>query len=83
MTPEPLLTVAEYADLARYSRDHVRLLCHAGKVAGAVKVFGQWRIPRSAVPGPVVVVPTETEAQRMRRGQRAIARARAAALGAR
>lgn len=41
---EDLLTVKEYAHLTRRHPEHVRQLCRVGKVRGAMRVGGQWRI---------------------------------------
>lgn len=40
------MTAEEYAELMRVSAFTVRKLCRDNKVAGAVKVGQQWRIPR-------------------------------------
>lgn len=39
-----LLTVKEYAHLTRRHPERIRQLCRAGKMRGAVRVGGQWRI---------------------------------------
>lgn len=41
---EDLLTVKEYAHLTRRHPERIRQLCRAGKMRGAVRVGGQWRI---------------------------------------
>ncbi len=39
-----LLTIKEYADLTRRHPERVRQLCRQGKIAGAMRVGGQWRV---------------------------------------
>lgn len=39
-----LLTVKEYAHVTRRHPEHIRQLCRTGKIRGAVRVGGQWRI---------------------------------------
>lgn len=39
-----LLTIKEYADLTRRHPEHIRELCRQGKIAGAMRVGGQWRV---------------------------------------
>jgi excisionase family DNA binding protein len=41
---DELLTVKEYADVTRRHPEHIRQLCRIGKIRGALRVGGQWRI---------------------------------------
>lgn len=81
----PPLTVAEYAGLTNVREETVRLACAAARIPGAVKVLGQWRIPRTAVPAslrPAPAAPTETAGERKRRAAAALAAAGLAPHGA-
>ena len=42
------LTIQEVCELLRVSERTVYDLCRSGKLAGAVKVGGQWRVERAA-----------------------------------
>lgn len=39
-----LLTVKEYAHLTRLNPEYVRQMCRTGKLKGATRIGGQWRI---------------------------------------
>lgn len=39
-----LLTIKEYAALTRRDPEYIRDLCRKGKIAGAMRVGGQWRV---------------------------------------
>lgn len=39
-----LLTIKEYAEVTRRHPERVRQLCREGKIRGALRVGGQWRI---------------------------------------
>lgn len=80
----PPLTVAEYAGLTNVREETVRLACAAARIPGAVKVLGQWRIPRTAVPASLrpAPAPTESAGDRKRRARAALAAAGLAPEGA-
>ena len=79
----PPLTVAEFAGLTNVRGETVRLACAAGRVPGAVKVIGQWRIPRSAVPASLrPATPAESVGDRRRRARAALAAAGLVPAGA-
>ena len=44
-----LLKVSEVAKLLRISDESVYRLCRRGRLAGATKVGGLWRVPRGSV----------------------------------
>jgi hypothetical protein len=73
----PPLTVPEFARLLNLREETVRIACAGGRLAGAVKVLGQWRIPRSAVPASLrpAPAPTESRGARTRRAAAALAAA--------
>ena len=47
---QDLLTVKEYAHITRLHPEYVRQMCRTGKLKGACRVGGRWRILFSLAP---------------------------------
>lgn len=67
---DTLLTIEEVADILRCGREHVRSLCHSGKL-GAINIgagrYKSFRIPESSLRAYLSDVSTEEEPHQTRK----------------